>query len=358
MRILFLPVIQPNKQSSKSSINVLLEAYSRIKNHEKTILLDNFGKPLDEKYVSLLRTFNVLYTKSTGFFNLLRLFITVLRNGRQFDLLYCTGTYPEAAYFTLMVSKVLSIPFVIRVHHSVGFDMKYHSIIRNKMLKSALKHSFEIIALDNPETIISLREYSYKLAKYCIGINLHEYYQSPKVYDAVFIGSLEERKGIKYLPTIWAQVLKKLPDHRLLVLGNGSLMEELFTAIKKEGIDGNVIVKGYVSEDEKRDILAKTKVLVFPSLLEGFGVVIAEAMASRCVPVIWNLSCFEIFKKGVAKIKFEDLDKYVKAVISILSDDSFRLKISEEGYEYAKSFSWDKSVELEEATLSQLENLN
>lgn len=357
MKILFLPVMQPNKQSSKSAIDVLLEIYSRIDNLEKTILLDDFGKPLDEKYISFLRSFNVIKIKSTGFLNLLRLFLIILKNGKQFDLLYCTGAYPDAAYFALIVSKMLSIPFVIRVHNNIDYEMKYHSILRSMMLKAALKHSLKIIALENPETIISLRNYSYKLSRFCNGINLDEYYQSSKVYDAVFIGSLEERKGIKYLPIIWKQVLKKLPNSRLLVLGSGSLKEWLFTEIKKRGTVDNVIIKGFVSENEKKDILAKTKVLFFPSLLEGFGVVITEAMASMCIPVIWNLSCFDIFKKGVIKIAFEELDKYSESIILLLSDSDVRLKICHEGYEYAKTFSWGKCVELEKSTLSELPNL-
>ena len=71
----------------------------------------------------------------------------------------------------------------------------------------------------------------------------------------------------------------------LLVAGGGPLLGELRAQVSRAGLDGRVIFTGYVAEAEKADHFNLGDVFLFPSAMEGFGLVVAEAMSSG-LPVV------------------------------------------------------------------------
>ena len=102
---------------------------------------------------------------------------------------------------------------------------------------------------------------------------------------ALFFGGLKARKNLFLLLDVWKAVAAAEPEARLLVAGGGPLLDVLRRRAAALGIGGRVAFTGYVPEAEKADHYNLGDVFFFPSAMEGFGLSVAEAMASG-LPVV------------------------------------------------------------------------
>src|SRR5262249_16926574 len=101
----------------------------------------------------------------------------------------------------------------------------------------------------------------------------------------LFLGGLKERKNPFLLLDIWLEVVRKVPDARLVVAGAGPLLQSLRRrALATLPADAGVFT-GSVPEAEKVDYFNLADVFLFPSSLEGFGFSVAEAMACE-IPIV------------------------------------------------------------------------
>ena len=94
-----------------------------------------------------------------------------------------------------------------------------------------------------------------------------------------FVGRLGEEKGVMNLVRAMPLVLKARSDVRLIIRGNGYLMDEIQQQVKDSQIEDVVTFVGWVNRDELPDYYNQMKVLVLPSLSEGIPVTIQESMA-------------------------------------------------------------------------------
>lgn len=106
----------------------------------------------------------------------------------------------------------------------------------------------------------------------------------------IFVGALYRHKGVDLLPAIVRQLRTRGVDTELTVLGDGELREWLQNELQQETACGTARIRGVVSPNEVRNELANADVLLFPTRVEAFGLVIAEAMAQGVVPVVSHLS--------------------------------------------------------------------
>ncbi len=105
----------------------------------------------------------------------------------------------------------------------------------------------------------------------------------PKKFTALFVGLLSVRKGVHKLIEAWIQLGLDTNKAELILVG--SLQKDLSTTLGNKKLPSNIIFQGSVDKDSLKKLYSSTSVLVLPSLEDGFGMVIGEAMASG-VPVI------------------------------------------------------------------------
>jgi colanic acid/amylovoran biosynthesis glycosyltransferase len=114
----------------------------------------------------------------------------------------------------------------------------------------------------------------------------HSFYEMapvpvPETPSFVCIGRLSEEKGQLLLLEAVARVISKNIPIQLVLVGDGSLREELETLIEKYRLGGQVRITGWISNKRVRDEIVAARALVLPSFSEGLPVVIMEAMALR-----------------------------------------------------------------------------
>lgn len=166
-----------------------------------------------------------------------------------------------------------------------------------------------------------------------------------KEYEALFVGRVHVQKGIFELLDIWGRVIKRNNKFKLALVGSGldKNNKELVKKIKKMGLENNIDLLGYKVGVEKDRIMQKSKVFLFPSLYESFGIVALEAMSYGLPVIAYNLPVFEIFSQSMIKVPILDNEKFVEELFKLLNDNLYYKRKSNEVRAYSMRFTWEKT---------------
>jgi len=171
----------------------------------------------------------------------------------------------------------------------------------------------------------------------------------PPIFDGLFIGRFHPQKGLSDLITIWQKVVKTIPKARLGIIGSGpkKITQNLKNDIKKANLLKNITLLGFKDGREKFKLLKSSKILLFPSYYESFGIVALEAQSCAKPVVAYSLPPVKsIFKKGVLFTPIGNTQKFSQQVIKLLTDKFLYQKTTEEARTHAQKFSWQKSSQL------------
>jgi glycosyltransferase involved in cell wall biosynthesis len=163
----------------------------------------------------------------------------------------------------------------------------------------------------------------------------------------LFLGTLEPRKNLSRVLEAFARFKKNYQnssDYQLVVAGKkGWLTEEYFQQTKDLGIEDDMIFTGYVGGDELKPLYTNAEFFVMPSLYEGFGQTIVEAMACGAPCLVSKVSSIpEIAGEAAYFVDPHDTDGIVKGMAELASNKDLRQSLSTKGKEQAKKFSWEK----------------
>ncbi|WP_240931254.1 glycosyltransferase [Acidianus sulfidivorans] len=175
---------------------------------------------IDEELRPLLSKFNIVKSSSTGnFLSNLKGFINCLNQSKKVDLILSYSEFSLSIIYSYLLSILSRKPLLIFVHHvteELRGNTKYYFL-----LKRAFQRSKGIICLDNTEVKEELTRMfpNKKILTLTNGIDVDSYYSfEEKVCDGIFIGDYGERKGVKYLYSIWNLVNEK-GNYKLCILG-------------------------------------------------------------------------------------------------------------------------------------------
>jgi alpha-1,3-rhamnosyl/mannosyltransferase len=158
---------------------------------------------------------------------------------------------------------------------------------------------------------------------------------------ALFVGTIEPRKNVDTLLDAWAQLKPSLREEfELLVAGpQGWGAERTMARLRAGG--GGVRYLGYVSEQELPALTAGATVFAYPSLYEGFGFPVAQAMAARVPAITSNLSSLpEIAAAGSVLVDPRSADELHRGLELLLTSPSLRAKLARDGFRQAQEFRW------------------
>jgi glycosyltransferase involved in cell wall biosynthesis len=158
------------------------------------------------------------------------------------------------------------------------------------------------------------------------------------------VGVLQTRKN-----TLNAlRALEILPERYRLILvgGDGYGSETIHEYIRRQGLGPRVQVRGYVSLGELRSLYQSASVLLFPSLEEGFGLPVLEAMANG-LPVVASrtASLPEVGGEAALYVDPHDPQDIAEKVRRTVEDSELRWKMIQQGLERAREFSWRRVAE-------------
>lgn len=163
----------------------------------------------------------------------------------------------------------------------------------------------------------------------------------------LFVGTVEPRKNLLALVRALEEILRTTPLRPQLVIAGkeGWLTAELYAYLKSSDIQQRVRFTGYVSDSDLRALYSSCSAFVYPSLYEGFGLPLLEAMACGA-PVITSRSPSIIETVGDAArlVSPTDFRELAGAMTRVLKDSGERAYLSTNGLSRAAQFSWERAA--------------
>jgi glycosyltransferase involved in cell wall biosynthesis len=161
----------------------------------------------------------------------------------------------------------------------------------------------------------------------------------------LYVGTDRPHKNLGRVIEAYA-LARRAPDLPPLEIVGGLRSPGLLNeAIRRAGVEDHVFMRGHVSAEELERCYARAVGLIFPSLAEGFGLPILEAMA-RDVPVITsNLSaCAEVAGEAAMLVNPFEVREIAAAMVRVFRDPELRTELVRKGHQRALEFTWERTA--------------
>jgi len=266
-------------------------------------------------------------------------------------------------------SKFMDIYRHLSIHKYHGDNVFFSAITRwliYKMLRDTKVVAIRSIAktiqkVDNKLKIIGLYP--------GYGIDYEKIFAIPnsdiKEYDAIFASALFSGKGVYDVIDAWSIVVKKIPSAKLCIVGRGNEQnaKKINKKIKKMNLETNIFLpydplKG-ASLEELWPLMKKCKILIHPSIIDSWSLVIGEALACGLPVITYDI---EPIKEAygncpiVFRVNVKDIKNIAIKTLEILKNDNLLKEYSIHAMECAKSYDWNNAVIAEKKVYELLLN--
>lgn len=168
----------------------------------------------------------------------------------------------------------------------------------------------------------------------------------------LFIGRLEKRKGVKEALKAFELLKQRKPEIKLVIGSDGPLRESLEEYVAENDI-ADVEFLGFISDEEKLDLLSRCGVFTSPALYgESFGIVLAEAMAMSAPIVAHPNNGYRWVLRETGRLSLvncEDTEAYASRIELLLEDDDLRSVWQNWAKDYVCQFDYNNIVDQYEA---------
>lgn len=162
------------------------------------------------------------------------------------------------------------------------------------------------------------------------------------------VSSLEPRKNLANLVKAYNLLSEEVTaEHKLVLVGAGNRLfsDPGLAEVISQVQSGSVIAPGYIPEEDLPSIYRMATALVFPSLYEGFGLPVLEAMAASTPVITSNRSCLpEVAGQAAALIDPGNVEEITAAMELLANDSGTRNLLIERGKVRASQFTWEKTA--------------
>lgn len=285
-------------------------------------------------------------------FGSLQLFWVCLRD--KPDILHVHWPFPHGL-MAFPTSKLLGIPMVFSFHGAELLLMKKFSFVK-PMLKWLTKRA-AAVTVNSSFTQKILYEHVYDGPVSVIPYGLTIEAKPPKsrregeMPKLLFVGRLDERKGLRYLLNAMPEILKN-QSVELRIVGKGHLEEEVKAQCKEMGLEESVTFLGFVTKEKLADEYASCDIFVLPAIVdskgdtEGLGIVMIEALAHQKPVIASNVGGIsDVIKPGETGtlIPQKDSQALAAAVLATLQEPERADRLALAGLvDIRARFSWQR----------------
>lgn len=159
------------------------------------------------------------------------------------------------------------------------------------------------------------------------------------------VGTVQPRKNYQMLIRAFRPVAEHLPHDLVFVGGKGWLDEGMKSEVERQDLQDRVRFTGFVADEDLPALYCGASILAFPSLYEGFGLPILEAMACGLPCIISNSSSLpEVGGDAALQLSPQAEAMWSEAMVDLLTDETRYTEMVVSGIEQARSFSWSKAA--------------
>lgn len=269
------------------------------------------------------------------------------RHARTADIIHCNWSLSGlAAYLSKWKHHK---PYVITVQGSDIFKTIHIPVVRG-MVRLALKKASHIIALSE-DLKNATKKFGISDEKITVipnGVNISQFpmgKDEPRRPQILFVGSLIERKGVNFLIDAMSIIHKADPEAKLLLVGEGKDREEYERMVSRLDLGNSITFLGTQSQERVGELLRQSRLFVLPSIEEGQGVVLVEALASGTPCVGSRVGGIpDVISADVgALVEAGDIKALASAIQRYLDDDHLWSQASKNARNRAeKLYNWDE----------------
>jgi glycosyltransferase involved in cell wall biosynthesis len=176
----------------------------------------------------------------------------------------------------------------------------------------------------------------------------------PRKKSILLVGTLQARKNVTRLVEAFESVPR---DWTLILAGatTGYRSEEVLARIARSSCRDRIQLTGYVTPSQLQALYSSASIFAFPSLDEGFGIPVLEAMAHKLPVVTSRTSALEEIACGAALlVDPTDTQDLATALNRLIDDEDLRTRLARLGFERANNYSWEKAVKETYAVYQEL----
>ena len=267
----------------------------------------------------------------------------------RIDLLHCTIPLPvHSALLETGTKIVTTVCDVIPFSHPEWFPRLMGLRLRRRM-RRAVEGSQHLIAISN-FTKWTLSHYlnvpDDRISVTHLGVNHPSTVARHDLGGPLLaVGTLEPRKNLAVVLEAYRLLRARLrvAPKLLIVGGQGWGNHTLRALIRRDELEGGVQSLGFVPDGELFALYQTARMLLYPSLQEGFGLPILEAMASGCPVITANTSSLpEVAGDAAILADPSDVPRLADAIHKLLTDDALARELSRKGLRRAALFSWER----------------
>lgn len=282
----------------------------------------------------------------------------------------------HACYNWGISSQDISIPTLLTVHDIIPFSIREGPVLEDdnfnwykKLINSSINNATKIVTVSYYSKDAIIENFNISKDKIDVIYNGLDTEANQENYREkgiqlladkgllrdkyfIYIGGFYERKNTIRLVKAFKLFLKDQPDYKLVVTGDSGAgkkndyISDRFKLFEKEreDIKQNIYFAGYLSKEELNMFIANARALIYPSIYEGFGLPILEAMNLR-IPAICsdNTVLPEIGKDAALYFDPFDVESIARSMQTIVDDSKLRTEKIALGINRAKQFSWQNT---------------
>ena len=256
----------------------------------------------------------------------------------------------------IFILKKPGVKMIVTTHTN-NYLFQYQRIgkISKRLLAPLEKRTYEIsdriLSVSNYVRNNLIRDYGISPRRIEIipnGVNTGIFHSIPgharKKDMVLYVGRIYKGKGLEFLIDSMERVVAKHPKFRLAVAGDGMYLKNIQAFIHNKTVRKHIDFLGWKNSGALNGLYNEATVCVMPSIVEGFGLTLLEAMACGCpVTATDSGGAVDIIRNGEngVLVTYGDTDKLAGSIIRLMTDGETRSRIAENGLKTVRSFTWE-----------------
>ncbi|MEE1884739.1 glycosyltransferase family 4 protein [Pedobacter flavus] len=328
-------------------------------------------KTLDNQAVSFvfLDSFIAPYTGKNKFFKLLehiqffiwkQISLPLLAYFKGCNLIFCADFF--VPYFAIKARTIPVLHDAFFFEYPSHYNSKWLWLFKNIGITAAKKSPFIVTPTHYTATRINFFT-NIELEKIAVVYEGPKSMPFPSKSDQEILGSLfgekyflhvgviEKRKNLLNLLSAFKEVQVVYPDFKLALVGQFSPKSDMddraqiLNYIKEEGLSNQVILPGYVPDNEIIAWYRNAFLYVFPSYNEGFGIPVLEAFEHKIPVIIANNSCLpEVAGDAALSFNPNEVNEIARCMVEVIEQPELAKELIKRGTERVKLFNWKSTA--------------
>ncbi|MCW3133200.1 MAG: glycosyltransferase family 4 protein [Methanophagales archaeon] len=339
--------------------------------HVVTVICANEPNTEEEETIKGIKVKRLSYIGKIANTNITpKLLSELLRE--EFDIVHTHLPTPWSADGSAIVSKLKRKPLILTYHNDIvgtgiaNYIAKFYNVT---MLKLLLREA-DIIIITQPNYCnysYHLKQYKDKIKVIPNGVDIERFKPlnvEKEEKTLFFLSSLDEfhrYKGLDYLLEGLIIIKKRIQDVKLIIGGEGKLLNYYKQRVILMGLEDNVEFVGFIPDEKIVEYYNKCDIFVLPSISakqEGFGIVLQEAMACERPVVSTEIVgvAEDVRERNAGRIvKPKDERALAEAIIEILEDKNLARKMGKNGRQLVEEkYTWEKVAEMVENVYNEV----